>query len=78
METRMRAVLDVVALIATYPPEGRVLAEYTIATAIEYLQRRATAQDVGTLLELARLLGYVSDDLVELHRKYLDEDSVQT
>jgi hypothetical protein len=67
---KYRAVLDVYALIATYPTQAEVLASYTEYTALCYLQNKVQKRELITLLRLAKDLGYKSDELYQAHLQY--------
>ncbi len=71
MNPRYAAVLDIFALVSTYPTEARVLREATQVTALAYIRGEATASDVRLLLFLARDLGYASEELIEAHQSFL-------
>ncbi len=71
MNARYSAVLDIFALVATYPAEVRVLRDATQSTALSYVRGDATANDLRLLLSLARDLGYASHELIEAHQSFL-------
>jgi hypothetical protein len=71
MNKRYAATLDIYALTATYPLEATALREVTQLTALAYLQRKATKQELLTLLRLAKDLGYTNEELYKLHTQFL-------
>ena len=71
MNARYAAVLDIFALVATYPLEARVLREATQTTALAYVRGETTASELRLLLSLACDLGYASSELVEAHQQFL-------
>jgi hypothetical protein len=62
MNKRYTAVIEIYALAATYPPEGAALRDATQFTALGFLQRTATKQELLTLVTLGHDLAYMSDE----------------
>lgn len=70
MNDRYAAVLDVYALVATYPCEAHALAIHTQREALLFLDGKSS-EKLLTLLQLALDLGYVDEELVNVHKTYL-------
>jgi hypothetical protein len=69
--SRYAAILDIYALVATYPAEAEALVLITQLTALSYLQRKTHKRELVILLLLARDLGYITADAYELHIRFL-------
>lgn len=71
MNSRYNAVLDIFALVATYPKEASALRVATQKTAIAYARKKASKSELKLLLCLAKDLHYVEEDLHDLHTSFL-------
>jgi hypothetical protein len=70
-QQRYDAVLDVYALLATYPAEASSLAVFTQHAALGYLKSAKQKRYLVLLLQLGRDLGYVEADLYETYTEFL-------
>jgi hypothetical protein len=70
MDDRYAAVLDVFALVATYPREAHVLRMRTQREALLFLEGKPSTT-LLTLLQLALDLGYVDEALLSVHKTFL-------